>query len=222
MSKKYILLLILILAVCSISACKKMDTLDESKPSSVGEMEQANPNSLRVLIDFTTPTGTSNADRDVLEDFKKAIAEAGGPTDITFEYVFFDDYCERDSENYALRDNELTRVRTEIMAGEGPDVFITTCQPEYVDPVFKYPDQVMSRRTFLPLDDYIKNAQFMEWEKLTPVVMEAGKTGEGQMALPLTYSLPMTVFRKTEVEHTHSKDLTLFEVAKSNNPVSLL
>lgn len=222
MNKKCILLLILILAIFSIAACKKTGIQDDSKPTSVGEVEQADSNALRILIDFTTPTSNSYADRDVLEDFKDAIAEAGGPNDITFEFVFFDDYCERDSENYALRNNELTRVRTEIMAGKGPDIFITACQPEYVDPVFKYPDQVMARRTFLPLDEYIEKAQFMEWDKLTPVIMETGKNEEGQQVLPLTYSLPLTVFRKAEIDHTQSKSITFFDVAASSNPVSLL
>ncbi len=219
-----LLLAVLCLAAALMPGCKRTDgeRPTEPRPSVEVVPPETDPNALRVLIDFTTPGSTSHADHDVLEDFKKAIAEAGGPEDITFEYVFFDDSCERDSENYALRGNELTRVRTEIMAGKGPDIFITTCQPEYVDPVFKYPDQVMSRRAFLPLDGYIENAQFMEWDKLTPAIMAAGKNEEGQQVLPLTYSLPLTVFRKTEVEHTHSQDLTLFDIAKSDNPVSLL
>lgn len=219
--KKHFLLLALILTIAAFVGCGKTD-VPSSQPTSGKETPTPDPNSLHVLIDMpsTYPHNESTLKKN-LKDFKSEIIKAGGPKDITFDIVFFDYRGENNSENYALRGNDLTRIRTEIMAGKGPDVFITTCEPERVDPVFKYPDQMMSRRAFLPLDEYIDKAQFMEWDKLIPVIMEAGKGEEGQLVLPLTYSMPITVFRASEVEHTHSKTLTLFDVAESDNPASL-
>lgn len=221
MKKKCVLLLVLILSIAGITACSKSD-INNSQPSSAEETLQADEGSLRILIDFPSWPPHTEATRDRnLKDFKNKIIKAGGPRDIIFDCIYFDYNNGSNGPNYALRDNDLTRVRTEIMAGNGPDVFITVCEPDYEDPVFKYPDQVMSRRTFLPLDEYIEKAQFMEWDKLTPVIMEAGKGEEGQLALPLTYSMPLTVFRKAELEHEPSGTLTFFDIAESDNPVSL-
>lgn len=220
MKKKHFLLLALILTIAAFVGCGKTDAVSP-KPSSTED--EPDPNSLQILIDMpsTYPLHNMSTLKKNVKDFKHEIIEAGGPKDITFDIVFFDHKGESDGENYALRGNDLTRIRTEIMAGKGPDIFITSCEPEYGDSLFKHPDQIMSRRTFLPLDDYIEKAQFMEWDKLIPVIMEAGKGEEGQLVLPLAYSMPITVFRASELEHTHSKTLTLFDIAESDNPASL-
>lgn len=220
MEKLISILLTLTLLCALITACKSGADVYDPQPTSAGEAAEADP--LRILIDFPFGGSHTQASRDkTLEGFKKEIIQAGGPDDITFECIYFDYQRGHNGPNADLRDGDLTRIRTEIMAGKGPDVFITACDPEYEEPVFKYPDQMMSRRVFLPLDGYMEEARFMEWDKLTPIVMEAGKTDEGQMVFPLTYSMPLTVFRKAELEHMPSQTLTLFDIAESANPASL-
>ena len=104
------------------------------------------------------------------------------------------------------------------MAGGGPDVFVCGSgigyhenekTGEYIasEPLFRYPQQAMRRNMFLALDGYIGKGQCMEWERLTPVIMDAGKTEKGQFLLPMTYTVPVTLFRKVDVEHTPSKDM---------------
>lgn len=111
------------------------------------------------------------------------------------------------------RDMRLIRLRTEMMAGAGPDIFF--CD-QYVGvvkmywqfkhdssetesgPMFNFPEQAMRNHLFLPLDDYIKNARFMDFDQLLPVVMEAGRTEEGLMILPVTYSFDVGYFRKPD------------------------
>ncbi len=84
----------------------------------------------------------------------------------------------------------MLRIKTEIMAGGGPDVFVMSCCPIHgrQEWLFPNPKKAMLDGYFLPLDDYIKNARIMEWDKLTPTIMEAGKIGETQLALPMFYS----------------------------------
>ncbi len=223
--KQLIAFLLLFLLLISITACERKGDGTSSVSPTGEESTQDHTDALRILVDFgiaKTSVAYPN-DRDkTLEAFKKAIEEAGGPRNIVFENIYYDYSRENKLENQTLRDNDLTRSRTEIMAGKGPDVFIAACYNGEEPPLFKYPDQVMERRTFLPLDDYIKKAQFLEWDKLTPAVMDAGKTEEGQQLLPLTYSMPLTVFRKSDFEHTPSKSLTFFDNAASSDPVSLL
>lgn len=96
------------------------------------------------------------------------------------------------------------------MSGSGPDVFIMRCDEKASwhteQALFQIPEQAIESGLFLPLDDYIENAQFIEWDKLTPIVMEAGRNEEGQLILPLTYNIPITFFRAPDVSHTPSKE----------------
>lgn len=225
MKKIIAFIVMLALIMTCTGGCNKAPAGDSSV---IEEETQPDENSLRVLFDLaiTGSPVTSEGDRDrSLEEFKEAIEENGGPKDMAFEFMFYQYRGDVSGENSSLRDADLTRVRTEIMAGKGPDVFITACQnimsSTYGDPLFKYPDQVMKRHTFLTLDGYIENARFMEWDKLTPVVMEAGRTDEGQQVLPLTYTLPMTVCRQSDVELEHSKTLTFFDMADGLSPTPM-
>ncbi len=98
------------------------------------------------------------------------------------------------------RDNIMTRVRTEIMAGKGPDLFLCSHRlygynagPDDM-PFFKFPVQAMSNRIFLPLDDYIEKAEGIDWDSMQPVVMEAGRNQEGQQIVPLSYTFETAIF----------------------------
>lgn len=89
--------------------------------------------------------------------------------------------------------SRLTRIRTEMLTGGGPDVFLLSCDELGIysdqERLFLSVDNAMSKKLFLPLDKYIENARFMEWDKLNQTVMKAGRTGEGQMVLPMFHSI---------------------------------
>ena len=108
------------------------------------------------------------------------------------------------------RENSMQRVRTEILAGKGPDIFLCdAAQLLYDDGVlFPFPRQVMESRIFLPLDDYIEKAQYMEWDKLLPKIMDAGKNADGQQLLPLGYEFQMYVMEKSQGEPTFGHPLS--------------
>lgn len=147
--------------------------------------------------------------------FQDKMVDMGGPSDIEIEIAPI-------KENE--RDIYLTSLRTEMMSGGGPDVLVCGCgtgyhmkekngkliDGEYIksEPLFNFPQQVMKRNMFLALDDYIDKAQFMEWDKLTPAVMEAGRTEQGQLLLPMTYTVATAAFREADVgRHTLSKEM---------------
>ncbi len=97
-------------------------------------------------------------------------------------------------------DAALTRLRTEIMAGKGPDLFICGQKlywgygPTETESFFHFPEQAMSNHLFMHLDDYIQEAKYIEWDNLQPMVMEAGRNDEGWQLLPLTYTFEATFF----------------------------
>ncbi len=107
------------------------------------------------------------------------------------------------------RDNYLTRMRTEMMAGKGPDLFILdleygnngiSANGDFLEPVFPFPDKVMDNRVLLPLDEYMETALFTDFSKFTPELMEAGRNGEGQQIIPLTYSFDVGIFDAGEFD----------------------
>lgn len=84
--------------------------------------------------------------------------------------------------------SRLVRLKTEMMTGGGPDVFVLTCDQPGIytnqERLFFSVENAMERDFFLPLDNYIENARFMEWDRMNQVVRDAGRTEKGQMVLP--------------------------------------
>lgn len=121
-------------------------------------------------------------------------------------------------------DMTLTRIRTELLAGKGPDLFI--CGQRMLSykgynlakSLFQFPEQAMKNHLFLPLDEYMEDADWMEWESLQPVVMEAGRNEEGQQILPLTYTFTVTIFDK-EYTPTARFPMTWKEMARDPDPM---
>ncbi len=159
-----------------------------AEPGPAGE-----PDTLQVLIDvefsspFVTPLAEGMGNR-LVDNLKLAGGKIG---EVEFAYL---------PKEGADREAALTRMRTEIMSGQGPDLFICGCTNPQAEeePLFRFPMQAMENQLFLPLDEFFASAQFTEYEKLLPMAMEAGRNQEGQQLVPLAFTLPVTVFRKEE------------------------
>lgn len=216
----------------AITGCKTNENRTSESVSSYATEENAaeekDASPLRVLIDveygsnvYWLQDSLANYDKEYIHgewegiSLQDKMGDMGGPSDIEIEIVPI-----RENE----RDIYLTSLRTEMMSGGGPDVFVCGCgtgyhmketngkliEGEYIksEPLFNFPQQVMERSMFLALDDYIEKAQFMEWDKLTPSVMEAGRTERGQFLLPMTYTVATAAFREADVgHHTPSKEM---------------
>ncbi len=119
----------------------------------------------------------------------------GGPSDFKIEII---------PKEEAARKSMLTKLRTEIMSGEGPDVFIMGCDGSpygTMDMLFPIPEKAMQNGLLLPLDDYMENStQFTEWDKLQQTVLRSGSNDEGQQIIPIAYTLPVTFYRSAEVD----------------------
>ena len=227
--KKFLSLLLCVLLVCAcFSACS-----GEKQPSDLPEQSQEQPQEqsqeqtdgsaqkpLRVLLDQAANAPGDAlwlSDEDIAEDLLERVKKLGGPTDIEVEIVP-DGFMGHKEE----RQTELTRIRVEIMSGAGPDLFICTSLPPCANndypALFQFPEQAMRRGLFLNLDEYIENAQFMEWDKLNSTVMSAGKTESGQYLLPLAYMFPLTYFLSDDVP-PYPVSTTWADVASGNDPV---
>ena len=170
-----------------------------------GQPKAAGP--LQVLVDIEFAGGFSNVDASPLCDnllFNLSLME-GAPQGVEFQYL---------PQEGEEREAALAHVRTEILSGKGPDLFL--CSTEYptsdAQALFRFPEQAMGRRIFLPLDPYMETARLMEWGKLVPAVMEAGRSEAGQELLPLAFTLPVTCYRQSQVQHQPSQSMTYAEM----------
>ncbi len=159
---------------------------------------------LRIVVDLD-PKGLG-ANESTLDDLKWWVTAAAGieEEDCVFEWI---------PSGEAARETAIDRLRTEIMSGEGPDVFIM--QSDFIlydTALFQMPEKAMELGFFLPLDEYIESAEYAEWDKFTEIVMEAGRNEEGQQLVPLTYMLPAAMYRKSDVRHTPSQQMTWEEM----------
>lgn len=149
------------------------------------------------------------------------------------------DYAPEFKESYKLdietvpgsgpnREPALDHVRIELMSGGGADLYLCD-SPRAADPdlspprerqvgLFQYPKALMQRRMFLPLDDYIKNAKYMEWDKLYPQIMEAGRNDEGQQILPIGWSMDFVCFDPESYTPTADLPMTFDEMPQSGDP----
>lgn len=153
------------------------------------EQKEFDPNALRIC--FVVGDELAENDRDItaLETLlASGILTAGGPENIEFDSIPYEG---------SAREIAMDRIRTEIMAGGGPDVFIVTTQGS--NSLFPIPEKAMQEGVFLPLDTYIQDMAQSEWDKLTPAVLEAGRTDEGQVLVPMMYTLPITIYKKEDV-----------------------
>ncbi len=123
--------------------------------------------------------------------------------------------------DFQERDAFMTRIKTEIMAGKGPDVFI--CENPYTREIgqglFPFPQKAMKNHLLLPLDDYIENAEFMEADRLMPMIMEAGKNEEGQQVLPVAFNFSVTAYNKELFTLKEELPVTWDEAVTSGDPI---
>ena len=122
------------------------------------------------------------------------------------------------------RQTALTRIRTEIMSGEGPDVFLCACPDidlfldEAETVLFPFPERAMEEGIFLPLDKYLEKAEWMEWDKMLPSVTAAGKTDKGQMVIPVGYTMRMTAYEAGDAA-PYPTDTSFADLLASDDPI---
>ena len=101
---------------------------------------------------------------------------------------------------------KIQKLRTEIMSGSGPDVFILQCAhpnaAEEQQVLFSNPEKMMYSEVFLPLDEYMEQAQYMDTDSWNQKILQSGRTEEGQLLLPLFYEYYACALEK------NSSDLT--------------
>lgn len=227
MKKLAALILCILTLTFALPACTPGGTPGQSSSSAADDKSApAEQETLRVLVDLEPGSWIGSLTlRASLNKYEETTLKNGRKLHNSFETVIKNLggpklELEIPPNNASMREPYLSNLRTEILAGKGPDVFVCAAGWNYraepddpagngeMDPLFNFPHSAMKRSIFLSLDQYIPDFQFTQWDSLTPIVMDAGKYNDSQYILPMTYTVPMTVFRKSDFQHTPSKDMT--------------
>lgn len=215
---KKILGCLLVFVLLFLTACGGNTGVKECTEGAtlVGNTESRDP--LRICIDmsYSTPENPEKQEK-AWADLLFRLKETMGLEDVVLEIIPPPATWEGVQTTVA-RETVIDRLRAEIMAGKGPDVFLMRYMVydgpmgyayDETDCLFKYPQKAMENGVFLPLDEYMKNnTELAEWDKLTPQVLEAGRNEEGQQIIPLSYTLPLLCCPKSEWEHIPDKKYT--------------
>lgn len=182
MKKLALLLTVCLLAWSTLAGCQPQETPQPPEPSG----SEASASSTAQEGDPVVLCIEDSFEQDAyeLENYLKT-------TGVETEYEFL--VLPNNTED---RETELTRLRTEIMAGEGPDAFIldatvpgtVTDSGEPLEALFPNVEKSMYSHLFLDLEDMAQSSEIIDLESCNQTVMDVGVTGEGRFLLPLTYT----------------------------------
>ncbi len=148
-----------------------------------------------------------------MNDFELYVNKVYPDIEIKFEYLT----ASRFSDEVEYK-TQIQQLRTEIMAGRGPDIFLLPTgefgyssddgdEEAYFEPLFADINEAMQNKVFLPVDEYLADAKHYRPENYPAAVMDAGKTAEGQCVFPLLYTYYVVLLDKTQMaapEFTYS------------------
>ena len=208
--KKLAVLLTLCLLAWSLTGCQPQQT---SQPQESGASD-VSPSSTAQEGDPVVICIEESFEQDAyeLENYLKA-------TGVETEYEFL-----VLPNNIEDREPELTRLRTEIMAGEGPDAFVlnatapgtVTDSGDPLEALFPNAEKSMYSHLFLDLEEMVQNSEIIDLDSCNQVVMDAGVTGDGRFLLPLTYTFSALILDPTALEDPTYVFTSLEELLQSD------
>lgn len=120
------------------------------------------------------------------------------------------------------RDEELKRLRTELMSGKGPDLFILNAYSTLSSGSFLFPDieKTMRAGVFQDLTAFFDESE--EFSQFIEPVMQAGKLNSKRYVVPLQYHIyhyygPKDKFENIDVNRA-GENLFLFNEEFAKNP----
>lgn len=189
---KCFVLFLLILIIIFISGCSNTNSNERNTLANVERVEETTGlKTISIVVDLVDGGGPPDA---ITQTLNKV---PGFGEDFVYQIEVLPIL------NGQERDTAISRIRTEIMAGKGPDLFLCAQRLYGISagsedmPFFQFPVQAMSNHLFLPLDDYIEKAEDIDWDSFQPVVMDAGRNEEGQQIIPLAYTFEVALFDRS-------------------------
>ena len=116
---------------------------------------------------------------------------------------------------------KIASLNTELMAGEGPDVFILKAKQPLEEGnltgLFPDPQKAISTGVFLKLDDYIARAKYMDPSTFPSLILNAGKNKDGQYILPYAYDYALAAYNTSDLAHPDQLPMSWNEVVSETD-----
>ena len=205
--KKFItILLAVILVICVCAGCKD----NESKTTA--QTDGTEHITLRILTE-----GSANGVNFNTKYIDLLIRQAATDFEIKHENVTLE--IEQIPLEAESREVALSRLRTEIIAGDGPDIYylptraIQTLSVGFEevldDPLFPDVSQAMRNGLFYDISAFYDADTTLEKDCLVPGVMDAGVLDDGRYVLPLRYNYPVA-YVDLDALHAAGYDESIF------------
>lgn len=153
--------------------------------------------------------GCGTGEKSEEEKILRVVTDGRLYTDVEFAARFLEGVdsgievrIQRLPDDKAEREIEIQKLRTEIMAGKGPDVYLIDGGEEYGEeflPLLENPYQTMQSGALAPLDALMEEDSYWEDDTYSDVILKAGQYDGHQYILPMSvsyYVLP----RETDME----------------------
>lgn len=107
------------------------------------------------------------------------------------------------------RSAEIQKLRTQIMSGKGPDLYLVNCSTDGAaqmnEPLFENPYKAMQSGVFASLDKYMKKDSYWQKKNYNPSFLLPGQYQERQYILPLSCHYNMLI-SDTVLDYTQEND----------------
>ena len=178
-----VLVLSVALAGCGDNAADENMPNNASQTSATGEIVTESSEE-KIILRIVTEEGSDETVRfdDQLERLIKRYEYLNKNVDIVLEHI----------PQMSGNDIALQRLRSEILAGDGPDIFLLSCEQHYdSEPLIKDVNLAMRNGIFTDISKYYDADTELGKESLNTTVMNAGVVDGARYVLPLRYNFPV-------------------------------
>lgn len=120
-------------------------------------------------------------------------------------------------DNLEERSAFIQQIKTEIIAGKGPDLFyLPTKTSSGNEGFFGNIYTTIQSGVFLPLDEYIDNSEYINPEDYVPSIYTEGRSTEGQVVIPVLYSQNLILIDKSMLSNKDASIHSMNDIINSN------
>ncbi len=177
------LLVVLVLTLFLLSACAQNTDTEE-----------------RTLWIVTEQSSSRDGMNWQTEQIMKVFKKANPDVKITLEIL------PNEKEHTQERSVRLEQIRTDILAGKGPDVYLIPNETFMNEPLFKDVQQAMHNGVFADISTYYDADEALGKEDLITEVMDGGTVNGARYVLPLRYTYPV-LYTERQLMHAAGLDL---------------
>ena len=213
MKKCIIFLAMLILTVLALVACKQEIREDPQVSTQDGTVDMN-----KEVLETTATVEVDNESLWVLVDGNDALASLAEKMIEQFREIQpnIQVKIQRLSiDNEELRNIQMQQLRTQIMAGKGPDVYLVPSTLYAGENLIQDPELAMRNGLFEDISEYYDADEDLKKEDLVTAVMDAGVVDDARYILPLRYDMPIAYVDVAQFE-VQGGSLDMFEGGITN------